>query len=173
MPVGRLLPFSWFQKALWSQKEIHPAPLRFTVWALEEFSSRSWKSCFGFLLGFFYWKHFSMRFASFFWKIAMTTLFWCVSHALTRAPWVMDFSFAPPRGNNSAVRSGLRPTVIPAAEVGGWWLVVSGWWLAISRVIFTNSISRELGCLLHGFTWKWKWIRWIQRGLFSKCFTRR
>lgn len=126
-----------------------------------------------FFVGFFYWKHFSMRFASFFWKIAMTTLFWCVSHALTRAPWVMDFSFAPPRGNNSAVRSGLRPTVIPAAEVGGWWLVVSGWWLAISRVIFTNSISRELGCLLHGFTWKWKWIRWIQRGLFSKCFTRR
>ena len=168
MPVGRLLSFSWSQKALWSRKEIHPAPLRFTVLSTWGVFQAGHENLALVCCWFFFAGNFPMRL--FFFERLLWLPYFDEFH--TRCP-SFSSDFHPPRGNNSAVRSGLRPTVIPAAEVGGWWLVVSGWWLAISRVIFTNSISRELGCLLKNFTWKWKWIRWIQRGLFSKCFTRR
>lgn len=128
MPVGRLLSFSWSQKALWSRKEIHPAPLRFTVlstWGVFQAGHENLALvfCWVFLLETFQWGCFFLKDC---YDSPILMRFTRVNPALGTS-WIL---VSPaPRGNNSAVRSGLRPTVIPAAEVGGWWLVAGGWWL--------------------------------------------
>ena len=98
---------------------------------LRGFSSRSWKSCFGFLL-FFLLETFSKEVCFFFLKDCYDYPILMSFTRVNPAPWhLMDFSFAPPRGNNSAVRSGLKP-LHPGSR--GWWLVVVGQWLVVGHL---------------------------------------